>query len=98
MTEVCKQKKARQQKAFQPIVPSPLDILLQRSFVPAQCRHPVQIAVADLTLQRGNDLIFSGKKVRACEVGAGDRMVGDEGAVAGQILNKEYQLLQHFLL
>ena len=70
-------------------------VSLQCSFVPAECRHPVQIAMADLTLQCSNDLIFSGQKVRACEVGAGDRVVGDEGAVAGQVLHKELQFLQH---
>lgn len=64
---------------------------LQGSFVPAKCCHPVQIAVTDLMFQCGHDFVFPGKKIRSGEVDAGDRMMGDEGAVNGQVFHKELQ-------
>lgn len=68
---------------------------LQRPLIPAECRHPVQVPVVDLMLQRGDDSIFPGEEIRPGEVDAGDRVVGDEEAVAGQVLHKELQFLQH---
>ena len=49
-------------------------------------------------LQCGNNLIFPGKEIRTGKVDAGDCMMCDERAVTGQILHKELQFLQHFLL
>ena len=62
--------------------------LLQAYLVPADGCHPVHIAVADLLVQGGDNLVFPGQEARAGEIDAGDGVVGDEGAVAGQILHK----------
>ena len=48
-------------------------------------------------LQRGDDFVFPGEKIGPGKIDARDRVVGDEGTVAGQVLDKELQLLQHFL-
>ena len=71
---------------------------LQRSLVPAVRRHHLEVAVADLMLQRGDDLILPGKKIGAGEVDAGDRMVRDEIAVTGQVFHEELQFFEHLLL
>ena len=52
--------------------------------------------MADLVLQRGDDLFLPGEKTGPGEIDAGNSVVGDEGAVAGQILHKELQLSVQF--
>ena len=48
-------------------------------------------------LQRGDDFVFPGEKIGPGKIDAENRVMSDERAVAGQILDKELQLLQHFL-
>lgn len=55
----------------------------------------VKVALLDLTVERGDDFFLAGKEVRPRQVHAGDCMVGDKGAVAGEIFNEKLKLLQH---
>ena len=60
----------------------------------------LQMEVDDLNGLRSGFLrigAFSSVATHWLPLDAGDRVVGDEGAVAGQILHKELQFLQHFL-
>ena len=52
--------------------------------------------MAYLPVERGNDFILPLQKVRAGQVHARNGVVRDEGAVAGQVLDKELQFLEHF--
>lgn len=68
--------------------------VLQHSLAPTDRGHAVKVAVPDLTLKGRDDPFLAGKEVRSCQIHAGDRVVGDEGAVAGEVLHKELQLFQ----
>ena len=74
-----------------------ISLCLQRPFEPTERCHPIEVAVADLAFQRGNNLVLSGQEIGTGEIHTGNRVVGDERAVAGQVLHKQLQLLQHFL-
>ena len=63
---------------------------LQRPLAPPVCRHAVHVAVLDFTVQGGDDLIFPCQEVRARQIDAGDRVVRDERAVAGQVFHEEW--------
>ena len=61
---ICKRKSDRQTpEGFAVDFPDPF--ALQRPFVPAECRHPVHVTVADLMFQRGDDLVFPGEETGA---------------------------------
>ena len=62
----------------------------QRHFPVADGGIDVHIAVAYFSVECGDDLVLPLQKVRACQVRAGDGVVRDEGAVAGQVLHKEF--------